>query len=104
MNIISKLISDYRLSKRLSRYRKNKSTMKYYEIETTTGLFGNFSYRNGYDYVVMARNHREAITRLKKRGCALQLNCDSNGTTENWARFKVKEVGKPENHRYIYYF
>lgn len=88
---------------RVKRYQKLKASCKYFEVEYTDSLFGRFdgTFKDLNTNIVLARTHREAVRRLRKRGISLAL-CFNDGTTsEKWARYKIKEVGKPNNHRYI---
>jgi len=100
---ITAVISRFFRSLRVKRYRKLKASCKHFEVEYTDSLFGRFggTFKNLNTHIVLARTHREAVRRLRKRGISLGL-CFNDGTTsEKWARYKIKEVGKPNNHRYI---
>jgi hypothetical protein len=97
------VISRFFRGLRVKRYQKLKASCKYFEVEYTDSLFGRFggTFKSLNTHIVLARTHREAVRRLRKRGVSLGL-CFNNGTTsEKWARYKIKEVGKPNNHRYI---
>lgn len=99
MNNIKKFFKNLKLK----RYIKLKKSCKYFEVEYTDSLFGRFGgiFQKYNTHIVLARSHREAVRRLRKRGISLGLCLNDGTTSENWARYKIRECSKPNNHRYI---
>ena len=104
---ITAVITRFFRNRRLKRFTKLKSICKYYEIEVTDSLFGRFggTFKNLNTYIFLARNHREAVERLRKRGVSLGLNFNGEEQrTEKWARYKVRDLKKPNTFRHIIWF
>lgn len=103
---ITKVITRFFRNRRLKQYTKLKSICKYYEIEITDSLFGRFggTFKNLNTYIVLARNHREAVERLRKRGVSLGLNFNGEQRVEKWARYKVRDLKKPNTFHHIIWF
>lgn len=96
------MINDFFRRQRVKKYTKLRKSSKYYVVEVTDGLFGRFGgiFTKLNTYIVLARSHREAVERLRKRGISLALNFSDTISIEKWARYKIKEMGKPETHRH----
>ena len=106
-SFLSSVITRFFRNRRLKRYIKLKNVCKYYEIEVTDSLFGRFggTFKNLNTYIVLARNHREAVERLRKRGVSLGLNFNGEEQrVEKWARYKVRDLKKPNTFRHIIWF
>lgn len=78
-------------------YRKIRKELKEYEVTHSdySRLFGVF-WNSQKPTITLARNHNEAIQRYLKRhnrGNYIKGQ-DRRETTESWATWKVKEVGK----------
>ena len=73
--MITKYIRYFFKRLRVKRYKELKDSCKYFEVEYTDSLFGSFggAYKNINTHVVLARTHREAVIRLRKRGISLGL-------------------------------
>jgi len=86
-------------------FKKLRDICKYYEVEHTDGLYGRFGgiFKDRNTYIILARNPREAVYRLRKRGVSTGLFFNDEVATEKNARYKVIEVGKPKTNKHITY-
>lgn len=83
-----------------------RAKAKYYKVIRTQGLFGSF-WLSKFDEdakIILATSPLEAVQRAKKRGYGLTLSYKKYGTTENWARWMVKEAHKNNHWRNLHYF
>lgn len=78
-------------------YRLIRNTLKEYEVTPShySHLFGVFK-ESQKPTIILARNHNEAILRYQKRYDRgnYKKGLERRETTECWATWKVKEVGK----------
>ncbi len=85
-------------------FRKLRQTLKYYDVEVTSGLFGRFSgFQKGHYITVLAKNYENACLRACKRGYGRRHWGMFNVTTENWAKFAVKLTEKSAHWRNVAY-
>jgi hypothetical protein len=84
-------------------FKKLRATCQWYDVETTTSLFGSFEWTWDRSIRVLAKSHREACYRVKRRGYGLTKSI-GDGTTENWARWRVKLSSKSDNFKNVAYF
>lgn len=84
-------------------FKKLRVKLKYYDVETTTSLFGRFEWTWGKSITVLAKNHKNACYRAKRRGYGLNKSV-GDPTTENWAKWRVKLSCKSDNFKNVYYF
>jgi len=92
-------------------FKKLRKSLKYYQVQKTAGLFGDFSmrwedrwnYRYAPYIIVLAKSPENAVKRAQRRGYGRELSIDYY-TTKQWACFRVKELEKTEHWRNIYYF
>lgn len=85
-------------------FKKLRAKAQYYYVEESYDLFGYFS---GWNYAikVLARHPEEAVRRAVKRGYGRNHKSpDYRRCEEKWAEFRVKEVGRSNHWRNIYYF
>lgn len=80
--------------------KKIRAEVKWYQVAASRSLFG-WPYSEYWTELVMARSEKNAIQRIKKK-CGESTAIDE--TTEKWGKWKVKESGKPEHHKYIKYY
>lgn len=93
-------------------FKKLRATLKYYQVQRTYGLFGDFPMRWNdkwnYNYapyiIVLVKNPENAVERAQRRGYGRGLSIDYHTKEQKWARFRVKELEKSEHWRNIYYF
>lgn len=83
--------------------KKLRRACEWYDVENTSGLFGSFGWNWSRSIRVLARNHREACYRAKKRGYGLDHRVGSP-TNAGWACWRVKLTNKVDNFRNIFYF
>lgn len=83
-------------------FRKLRAKAKYYIVDTTWGLFGDFR-ESSFVHIVLALNHRNACERAKKRGFGVELSI-GNETSEKWGKWKVRLQGKPDHFRHNKYY
>ena len=84
-------------------FKKLRANLQYYNVETSTSLFGRFEWKWNRSITVLAKNHRNACYRAKKRGYGLNMSV-GDGTTENWARWRCKLNSKSDNFKNVAYF
>lgn len=85
---------------------KIRRTHRLYSVQLTSGVFGEFyGILARTPHIVLAKDERHACKRLKRRGIGLGKEIyDSPMESEDFARWKVRELAKPEHFRYIKYF
>jgi hypothetical protein len=83
-------------------YNSLRIKCNYYQVECTGSLFVSFDY-NFKGSVILARNHKEAAKRYRKRYGTDRHQAD-NETTSQWGRYKVKLQTAPDHHRHFKYF
>lgn len=84
-------------------FKKLKATHQWYDVETTTSLFGSFEFKWKKSIRVLAKSHKHACFRAKRRGYGLTKSV-GDSTTEDWARWRVKLSSKSDNFRNVAYF
>lgn len=85
------------------RKQAEQGKLQYYDVEKTSGLFGEFSHVN-HGIVVLARHYSEAIVRARRRGYGRHLSFNDHRCTERFAHFRVKLHGKVDHWKnYTYY-
>lgn len=84
-------------------FTKLRKKARWYDVEVTSGLFGNFS---GFDYGirVLALSHKNACLRACRRGYGLNHSGMYNITTEKWGHFAVKLSSSTPHWRNIGYY
>jgi len=84
-------------------FKKLRTTLTWYDVKVTRGLFGEFSNFNGGYITVLAKNEIQACKRAVKRGYGLEHAGRYSVTTENWGHFAVKKSAKSDHWRNITY-
>ena len=84
-------------------FKKLRTTLKYYDVETSNGLFGSFNWKWNWSIRVLAKSHKDACYRAKRRGYGLKMNI-GDGTSQNWARWRCKLSSKSDNFKNVAYF
>lgn len=89
-------------------FKRLRKKLKSFLVQASFDLFGDFDGYNRFAIKrtvikVMALNPLNACERAVKRGYYDEY-INHGGTTKEWARWKVREEGKPDNHRYNFYF
>ena len=84
-------------------FKKLRATCQWYDVETTTSLFGSFKFNWDRSIRVLAKNHSQACYRAKRRGYGLTKTI-GYGTTENWATWRVKLTSKSDHFKNVAYF
>lgn len=84
-------------------FKKLRATCQWYDVETTTSLFGSFNWEWDRSIRVLAKNYRQACIRAKSRGYGLNESV-GDGTTERWAKWRVKLSCKSDNFKNVVYF
>lgn len=84
-------------------FKKLRATCQWYDVDTTYSLFGRF-FTTWSGIRVLARSHREACFRAKRRGYGLNLSVNESTTTQNWAKWRVKLSSKSEHFKNVFYF
>lgn len=102
--------------KKRVKYKKSiaylRTQVKYYQVQETKGLFGDFSFRwyeawyYGYRpyIIVLATSPLNAVKRAQKRGYGKNRSIREFGDTSQWAKFRVKELQKSDHSRNVFYF
>lgn len=101
-------------SLRIKKIRKLRRKAKYYRVAHTYGLFGDFrphaldkimdkNHKIERGKIILALSPKQAAYRARKRGYGLEYKIGEE-TTENWARWCVKEDSKPYHWRNLKYF
>lgn len=85
-------------------FTKLRKELKHYEVEHTDSLFGSFTWSDRKSMIVLARSHRHACSRAKRRGYGLEYRISDTEETSNWARWKVKILGTSNNFKNIKYY
>lgn len=84
--------------------KKLRVTCQWYDVEITKSLFGSFEWDWNGSIRVLAKNHRDACFRAKRRGYGLTKIIRDSSVSENWARWRVKLSAKSDNFKNITYY
>ena len=80
--------------------RKIRERARWFHIACSKHLFGSPYW--GYGDRVLGYDHENALCRyLHRNGHG---NSRRDECSEQWGRWKVKEVNKPEHHRFVKYY
>ena len=86
-------------------FKKLRAKAKYYEVQDSTGLFGDFyGWGLNIPHIILAYDEHHACQRAHRKGIGLNHPISYGRTGDMHAHWKVKEQGKPDTHRFIKYF
>lgn len=84
-------------------FKKLRDKCQWYDVDQGTSLFGSFNWNWDRSIRVLAKDSKQACYRARKRGYGLTKSI-GEGTTENWASWRVKPSDKTENFKNISYY